>query len=125
QTRAGVVFGQHRLEVAVEDEGAVGRSEQLSRQRNGAREAVVKGAHRRAEVERHDRGAARRPGVVARIGEAGGRLEQYLELEQGFVAALEPKLRQPGFALRALLALERARLAQQGLVRIFARRDRK
>jgi len=87
------------------DEGAVGGSEQLSRQRNGARQAIVKGAHRRAEVERDDGGAARRPRVVARIGEAGGRLEQHLELEQRFVSTLEPELRQPGFALRPLLAV--------------------
>ncbi len=52
QARACVVFRQHRLEVAVKDERAVGGAEQLARERDGARQAVVKGRHRRAKVER-------------------------------------------------------------------------
>jgi hypothetical protein len=105
QARARVVFGQDGLEVAMEDEGAIGGAEQLARQRDGARQAIVKRRERRAQIERHDGGAARRAGVIARVREAGGRLEPHLELEQRFVAALELELGQPALALGALLAL--------------------
>jgi hypothetical protein len=125
QARARVVFGQHRLEVAVEDEGAIGRAQELARQRRAAGEPVVKGGQRRAKVEGDDGRAPRRTRMVARIREASRGLEQHLEFEQRFVAAFQLELGQPRLALRALLTLQRSRFAQQRLIRILTHRDRK
>jgi len=45
----------------------------------------VIGLQREAKILCDDQRSPRRPGVVARIGEAGGRFEQDLELEQDIV----------------------------------------
>ena len=111
QAGARVVLGQHRLQVAVKDEGSIGTAEQLARERDGARQAVVKSGHVGAKVERDDGGAARRPRVIARIGEAGRGFEQHLELEQGFVAPFE--LAAPTATLRAARAARGAARASR------------
>src|SRR6185503_7653235 len=100
-----------RLQVPMKDEGAIRTAQQLARQRNRAREAIVKRGHGSAKVQRDDGGAARRAGMVPWIRKAGGSFEQHLELEQGFLAALQGERGEPRFALGALFPLQRARLA--------------
>ena len=96
--------GQHGFEVAVEDERAIERPEQLARERDGALEPVAKDLERRAKILGDDRGAARRTRMVARIREARRRLEQHLELEEQLVLPVERERAEPRLALGALLA---------------------
>ena len=103
----------------MEDERAIGTAEQLAGERDGARQPVMKRGDVGPKIERHDGGATRWARVIARIREARRGFEQHLELEQGFISPFELKRRQPSLALRTLLAVKGARLAEQRLIRIF------
>ncbi len=116
QARARLIVGQHRLEVALEDERALALAEQQAARLHDAAEGL---AHQRrvlAEVLGHHRRLARRPGVVARVGEAGQALEEDLELEQVLDLALHGEPGQPRLARRRVLAPQPARVAQQVVV---------
>ena len=115
---ARAVFREHGFEVAMEDERAIERPEQLTRERDGALEPVAKDLERRAKILCHDHGAARRTGMVARIRETRRRLEQHLELEKQLVLPVERERTEPRLALGALLARQAPRAAQEIVVRI-------
>ena len=57
--------------------------------------------------------------MIARIREAGARLEQDLELEQKLFLAIELNSQQPRLARRALFAVEPTRVTQQIQVWIY------
>ncbi len=118
QPGARAVLGQHGLEVAMEDEGAIERTEQLPGEGDRPLEPVAKDLQRGPEIVPHDGGAAGRAGVVARVRVAGRCLEQHLELEQEIVLVLERERREPRLALEALLEVQPPRAAEQAGVRV-------
>src|SRR4051812_17092464 len=109
----------------MEDESAIERPEQLTRECNGALQAITKDLERGAKIVRDDGGAAGSSRVVARVREASGGFEQDLELEQELVLAIDGERREPGLARGTLLALEAPCTAQKvgvGVARAARRR---
>ena len=84
------VLGEHGLEVALEDEGAILAAPSSCRARPTTRAIAVAPVREvAAEIDGDDRRPPRRAGVVSWVGEAGEPLEQDLELEEDLFLALD------------------------------------